>query len=336
VGGHPPVPQINSLLFFANKLASIAKLNCKFANNFMTRTKPMDWDDLRFVLAIAKGGSLSWAARTLGVNHSTVFRRLTAFEARLGVRLFDRLASGYSLTAAGDDMVASAERMDDEINALDRRLSGRDLKLSGPIVVTTSDTLAYRFLGPHLAAFQSDFPGIDLELVLATEFFNLSKRQADVAIRPTTNPPDTLVGRRLCAIAFAPYASKEYLKAIGSVDDLADHHWLGFNDSLSHLAAAKWMRKNLPATSLALRANNILGLLSGAVAGMGVAPLPCFMGDVEPNLKRLDAPGQKSAPELWLLTHEDLRHTARIRAFMDFMAKAITGDRDLLEGLRPA
>jgi DNA-binding transcriptional LysR family regulator len=296
----------------------------------------MDWDDLRYFLAIARAGSLSGAARTLGVNHSTVFRRLHAFEARLGVRLFDRLATGYALTVAGDDMVASAEQVDQEINALDRRLSGRDLKLSGPIVVSTADTLAYRFLGPHLAAFHDEYPGIDLELVLATEFFNLSKRQADVAIRPTLSPPDTLVGRRLCGIAFAPYASKEYLKTKGPVDDLADHRWLGFNDSLSHLAAAKWMRENLPATSLALRANNLIGLLSGAVAGMGVAPLPCFMGDVEPNLTRLYPLDPKIASELWLLTHEDLRNTARIRAFMDFMATSITGDRDLLEGLSPA
>jgi DNA-binding transcriptional LysR family regulator len=105
---------------------------------------------------------------------------------------------------------------------------------------------------------------------------------------------------------------------------------------LSHLAAAKWMRENLPATSLALRANNLIGLLSGAVAGMGVAPLPCFMGDVEPNLTRLYPLDPKIASELWLLTHEDLRNTARIRAFMDFMATSITGDRDLLEGLSPA
>jgi DNA-binding transcriptional LysR family regulator len=294
----------------------------------------MDWDDLRYVLAIARAGSLSGAARELGVNHSTVFRRLTAFEDRLGVRLFDRLATGYALTVAGDDMLASLEKVDDEINALDRRLSGRDLKLSGPIVVTTTNTLAYRFLGPHLAAFQNEYPGIELELILATEYFSLSKRQADVAIRPTMAPPDTLVGRRLSAIAFAPYASDDYLNAQGRVGDLADHRWLGFDDALSHLSAAKWMRDNLSDARFAMRSNNLLGLLSGAVAGMGVAPLPCFMGDAEPNLKRLFPPDPKIASELWLLTHEDLRHTARIRAFMDFMAAAIIADKNLLEGRR--
>ncbi|NQV84393.1 MAG: LysR family transcriptional regulator [Rhodospirillales bacterium] len=295
----------------------------------------MDWGDLRYVLAIARAGSLSGAARELGVNHSTVFRRLSAFEARLGVRLFDRLATGYALTVAGADMLASLEKIDQEINALDRRLSGRDLKLSGPVVVTTTNTLAYRFLGPHLAAFQDKFPGINLELVLATEYFSLSKRQADVAIRPTTTPPDTLVGRRLCAIAFALYASEQYLKTQGHARDLADHRWLGFDDNLSHLAAAQWMREKLPDARFALRSNNLLGLFSGAVAGMGVAPLPCFMGDTEPNLKRLFPPDPKMGSELWLLTHEDLRHTARIRAFMDFMATSIIADKNLLEGRRP-
>ncbi|MBT3307380.1 MAG: LysR family transcriptional regulator, partial [Alphaproteobacteria bacterium] len=110
--------------------------------------------------------------------------------------------------------------------------------------------------------------------------------------------------------------------------------WLGFDDALSHLSAAKWMRDNLSDARFAMRSNNLLGLLSGAVAGMGVAPLPCFMGDAEPNLKRLFPPDPKIASELWLLTHEDLRHTARIRAFMDFMAAAIIADKNLLEGRR--
>ena len=128
----------------------------------------MDWDDLRYFLAVATSGSLSGAARRLGVNHSTVFRRIQAFEKRLGVRLFDRLPTGYALTVAGDDMVSSVEKVSAEIDAMDRRLTGRDLKLSGPLVVTTTNTLALRFLFPHLVAFKAEYPGIELELVLDT------------------------------------------------------------------------------------------------------------------------------------------------------------------------
>mgnify|MGYP002725752256 CR=1 FL=1 len=296
----------------------------------------MDWDDLRFFLAVAKSGSLSGAARSLGVNHSTVFRRIQAFEDKSGVRLFDRLPSGYALTVAGDDMLASVEKVSAEIDAMDRRLTGRDLKLSGPLVITTTNTLAHWLLFPHLTAFKADYPGIDLELVLDTEFFNLSKRQADIAVRPTSNPPDTLVGRRLAEIAFAPYASKTYLKANDITDGLSGHTWIGFGDNLSHLAAAAWMRKNLTGAPIALRVNNLIGLLDAAMTGMGVAQLPCFMGDQESNLKRLRPPEPDITSGLWLLTHEDLRNTARVRAFMDFMATAITADKDLLEGRKPA
>ncbi|MDA1090194.1 MAG: LysR family transcriptional regulator [Proteobacteria bacterium] len=296
----------------------------------------MDWDDLRYFLAIAKSGSLSGAARRLGVNHSTIFRRIQMFEERIGVRLFDRLPTGYALTVAGDEMLTSVEKVSIEIDAMNRRLTGRDLKLSGPLVITTTNTLAYWFLPSHLSAFRAEYPGIELELVLDTVSFNLSKRQADIAIRPTRNPPDTLVGSRLAELAFALYASKKYLKAQHKIDDLTGHTWIGFGDSLSHLAAAGWMRENLVGAPIALRANNLIGLLGAAKADMGVAPLPCFIGDLEPSLKRLLPPEPALASELWLLTHEDLRNSARVRAFMDFMAAAIIADKDILEGRNPA
>lgn len=295
----------------------------------------MDWDDLRYFLAVAKTGSLSGAARALGVNHSTVFRRVHAFEERLGVRLFDRLPSGYALTVAGDEMRDSVERVDAEIDGLGRRLAGRDLRLTGPLVVTTTDTLAQWVLAPHLAAFKRAHSGIDLELILAAEFFNLSKRQADVAIRPTRDPPENLVGRRVGKVAFAVYAAADYLAGRGKVGDLGRHDWIAFDDSLTHLAAARWMRETLPDATVTLRSNNLIGLMAAARAGMGAAVLPCFMGDAEPALSRLAGPGVVPASGLWLLTHEDLRHTARVRAFMDFMARRIADERGRLEG-KPA
>ena len=297
----------------------------------------MDWDDLRYFLGIARAGSLSGAARALGVNHSTVFRRIQAFEARLGVRLFDRLPTGYALTVAGDDMLASVEKVDDEIDILNRRLTGRDLRLSGPLRITTTVSLMHWLLAPPLAAFKAKFPGIDLELAVATDFLNLSKRQADVAIRPTISPPEILIGRRLSKLAFAPYASVRYPpRSKAPKENLKAHPWIGFDDNLAHLAAAKWMRENLQDAAIGFRANNLMAMLAAARAGMGAAVLPCFMGDQETELERLKPPLAKAGSELWLLTHEDLRNTARVRAFMDFMAAAIQSDRDLLEGRRAA
>lgn len=288
------------------------------------------WDDLRVFLAVARSGSLSGAAKALGVNHSTVFRRINTFEDGLGVRLFERLATGYALTVAGEEMQASAARVEREIERVDLHISGQDLKLEGTLVVTTTDTIAENLIGPHLAAFHRAYPGIRLELVLDNQHVNLSKRQADVAIRPTLNPPETLVGRRLATLAFAPYASKAYMK--GRTPDLGALDWLAVDGSLAHLASDKWFRSILPDAHVTMRSNSLLGLLHGCEAGMGAAILACFMTDRRKNLLRLAPPIDDAASALWLLTHEDLRHTGRVRAFMDFMASALSTDIDLLEG----
>lgn len=292
----------------------------------------LPWDDLRLFLAVAREGTLAGAARTLGVNHSTVFRRLNGFEDSLGVRLFERLASGYALTVAGEEMRASAERVEREIDRLDRRITGQDLRLQGALVVTTTDTTAGGFLMTHIAAFKRAYPGIDLDLVLDNQNVNLSKRQADVAIRPTRNPPETLVGRRVAEIAFALYASGTYLD--GRDADPATLDWLSVDESLAHLAADKWFRGTYPDARVSMRTNSLLGVMLGVRADMGVGVLPCFMGDPAPDVVRLGAPIAEAASALWLLTHEDLRHTARVRAFMDFLADALAGDVALLEGRR--
>ncbi|NQU62054.1 MAG: LysR family transcriptional regulator [Rhodospirillales bacterium] len=296
---------------------------------------PMNWEDLRYFLAVARAGSLSGAARSLGVNHSTVFRRIQGFEDKLGVRLFDRLASGYALTVEGNDLAAAAERIDTEIDASMRRLTGRDLSLSGTLRITTTETLMHWMLAPHIAAFKAEYPGIDLELALATDFFNLTKRQADIAIRPTLEPPENLIGRKISGIAFAPYAATAYLGIQGKkkLDALT---WVAFDDNLSHLAAAQWMRDALAGVSIGLRVNTLSAMFAAAKAGMGAAVLPCFMGDQEKGLKRLRPPAPEMASALWLLTHEDLRLTARVRAFMDFMGRALKGERKVLEGKKAA
>jgi len=292
----------------------------------------MDWDDLRIFLAIAREGSLAGASRTLGVNHSTVYRRINGFQEQHSIRLFDRISGAYVLTAAGEEMRDAAERISREVDDLSRRLSGQDLRLSGTIRVTTTDTLAYRFLGPHFAAFKTAYPGIDLEVVLDTQHLNLTRRQADIAIRPTDRPPETLVGRRVSELGFAAYASPEYLSTHAHGHDLSTHSWLGFDENLSHVIPAEWMAEHLDNPKTVLKSNNFFALFSGALAGMGLALLPCFLADAEPGLQRFEAIDVQRGSGLWLLTHEDLRNTARIRAFLDFFYDALGGERDVLEG----
>ena len=258
-----------------------------------------DWDDLRFFQEVARTGSLAAAARTLGVNHSTVYRRIRTLEDEQKIRLFDRRDNTYTLTAAGLEMQGTAQRIAEEIDTMGRRLSGQDLRLCGSIRVTTTDTLAFRFLAPHFAAFKTAYPGIDLEIVLDAQQLSLTKRQADIAIRPTAEPPEMLIGRRVCGLAAGIYGSTEYLALHGRIDDFSAHTWLGFDESLAHLPMSKWMTENLDDPKYALRTNNFFALLGGAVCSMGLAILPCFMADSEPALRRVGATETHGNSGLW-------------------------------------
>ncbi len=290
------------------------------------------WDDLRYVLAVANAGSLAGAARSLGVNHTTVLRRVGAFEKRLGLRLFERLPSGYVLTAGGEELAAASRAIDDTVTELERKLAGQDLRLSGIVRVTTTDTLMGSVLPGILAEFRATHPGIQLEVALSNVMFNLSKRDADVAIRPANDPPETLVGRRIAKIAFAVYASPHYLAKHRKSDGLAAHDWVGPDDSLSDTSVARWMRSELPESKITLRADSFLGLRQAAQAGLGLAPLPCYLGDTSPDLVCVHRPIPAMETALWILTHEDLRRTARVRAFTEFAAGAFGRRRPLLEG----
>lgn len=291
-----------------------------------------EWDDLRYVLAVATAGSLASAARALGVNHTTVLRRVTAFEEHIGVRVFDRLPTGYALTPAGEELADAARRIGDTINALTRKLAGHDLSLTGELRVTSTDTLMEAFLPRALAEFKAAHPGIRIDLSVSNVMLNLSKRDADVAIRPTLDPPETLVGRRISRIAFAIYASKVYLRERDQIDDLAQEQWVAPDDSLSNTSVAKWMRTQLPDTDVTFRTDSLVAMRQAARAGLGLAALPCYLGDTSPDLVRVHPPVPEMETALWVLTHEDLRHTPRVRAFTDFLAEALRKYRPMLEG----
>jgi len=291
----------------------------------------LDWNDLRTILAVSRARGASEAARALGVHPSTVFRRLNALEASLGVRLFHRLPEGYAQTPAGEEICALAERMEADIAVLDRRLAGRDLRPSGTVRVTTTDTLV-GLLTPHFAAFRRAHPEIELHVVVANRFFDLTRHDADVAIRPTTDPPDSLVGRRVATIATAIYASRAYLAAHPGLDDLGQHHCIVPDESLAHLAAARWLRRTVPRAADGYRVNSLMAALAAATAGLGLAALPCYLADGEPSLARVMPPLGELDSALWILTHEDLRHVARVRAFLDAMAEGLARERHRLAG----
>jgi DNA-binding transcriptional LysR family regulator len=296
----------------------------------------IDWEDLRYVLAVAEASSLAAAARALRVNHTTVLRRVNAFEERLGLRVFERLPTGYALTAGGEELLA-ARAMADTVAALERRLQGRDLRLEGELRVATTDTLMASVLPEVLAAFRERHPGILVEVSTANTMANLTRRDADVAIRPAADPPDMLVGRRLCGVAFAPYAAPAYLAAHGAnAPPFAAHRWVAPDDSLAGSSVARWMRAALAGAEIALRADSLLGLREAALAGLGAAVLPCYLGDTSAGLRRIGPPVAEMETALWVLTHEDLRRTARVSAFTEFVARALGAERALFEGQAPS
>src|SRR4051794_1984852 len=282
----------------------------------------MEWDELRFFLAVAEAGSLAGAARALGVNHTTVLRRINGFEAQLGLRLFDRLPGGYAMTVGGEELLAAARRIEETVTDLERRLAGQDLRLEGELRVTTTDTLALTILMPHLAAFRTAHPGITLELTVTNAMANLTRRDADVAIRPTAEPPEALVGRRVAGLAHAIYAaSRSHLErtaaeasaaAADGIANLSGQAWIGTDASLASTVGARWLRRELPAARIVCRLDSLMAMRAAAAAGLGLALLPCYVGDTDPGLVRVrppPLPGTEAG--LWLLTHEDLRRTAR-------------------------
>jgi len=290
------------------------------------RTDGFVWDDLRTLLAIARAGSLAGAARQLGVNHSTVFRRLGALEARLGTRLFERAAGGYSPTPAGEDLRRVAERIDDEIAGLDRRLAGRDRTLSGLLRLTAPDDIMEPLLMAPLVRFRQRHPEILLEVVVDNRNLNLTKREADVAIRPTKQPPESLIGRCVAPIAVAAY---------GQATDggsLAEGPWIAWEQGSGPSVEARWLARKLPETAIVYRSNSLLNHLSACRAGLGRALLPCFLGDAAPELRRLAPPLPELEVGLWLLTHRDLRRTARVRALMDWLFEDLKDVRPALAG----
>ncbi|MFP7571771.1 LysR family transcriptional regulator [Marivita sp. S2033] len=280
-----------------------------------------NWDDLRVFLAVARAGSLSGAARSLGVNHSTVFRRIAGVEDRLGVRLFERLPTGYALTAAGEEALGLVERIEADVTTLDRTVTGQDLRLSGSVRITATDMLAFWLLPDHLARFRKSYPGIEVEIVVGNETLNLSRRETDVALRIGNTPPETLVGRRVGRLDFAVYGAPEYCASHPDAD-LAKHDWIGFDSA--HAPLSRELEKLVPGIRPSIRSNSVACAVRLAKAGLGLAVLPCAIAELKADLIRVCELPNTFGLDLWLLTHEDLRHTARIRAVLEFLTPALT------------
>jgi len=274
-----------------------------------------NWDDLRFFLAVAAHGSMSGAARALGVNQSTVHRRVAQLEGRLGARLFERRTQGAALTAAGERMLPRARQVAEEVDALRRSVRGADAALTGTIRVTTVLEL-FQVLAPWFAAFREAYPRIELTVLTDPRVLSLQRNEADIALRPGAPPTEPeVVGRRLVPLGLAVYGSPAYLERRGrptSVEALTGHDWVAFLSAGGRSVAAPGGAR------VVAQVDSRLGQQAAVRAGIGLATLPVFMAEQAAGLERLfDVP--VDGLFLWLLFHRELRQTARLRAFVHFL-----------------
>lgn len=292
-----------------------------------------DWNDLKYLLAVARSGSTIAAARDLGVNQSTVQRRLSELEMRLGLRLVERRASGYRLTPAGAAVLPAAEAVESAVQTFRRSVG--EAAHAGILRLTCPEPIAIRLARSGLfERFHASHPEVSVEFILADRYVDLSKGEADVAFRSGDTDAD-LVGRKVADSIWAVYASRDYLQHHAPpkrVEDLRDHPLIAFDESLANHRLSAWLRDIAPGARFAARSDSVLGLVSAAKAGVGIAALPIALGDSEPELLRILPPIPDLTRAWRLLAHPDARHLHRVDAFFRFVESEAEALRSVLTG----
>jgi len=294
---------------------------------------PWQWDDVRFFLAVARAGSLSAAARALGVGHVTVGRRINLLEKRLGVTLLNRTPDGFGTTSAGEAILRQCSAMETAARDLERIVAGRDMLTTGVVRVTTTEALAHQLVVPTIAALRHAHPALQVDLIVGVRSLDIARSDADIAVRLARPSASDLVCRRLGDVGFSLYASRRYLAKSGTPER---GRGLGGFDLIGYTGAPAatspfFMGESLDGARIALRCDNALIQLKAAAEGAGIAELACFLGDASPELVRVwpnEAPARRTA---WLILHQHMRRSARIRTVAAAITEAFRGQRKTLE-----
>lgn len=280
----------------------------------------LDYPDLSLILALVRGGSLARAARLLQVDVSTVFRSVRRLEAALGQPLFEKSRSGYLPTSLAQALAEQAERAEQALEAARVGVEQGGAVISGTVRLTCSDSVLQALLLPALARFMPAYPALTLELSTSNDFANLSRRDADIALRLTRTPPEHLVGRKLGNVAYRVCASATYLRSV-DVDDLASMTWIAPDDFLPDHPTVAWRRQRLPGVVPAYRCNSMLSVTELVRAGLGVAALPDFLIDEHQGLMPLGEPLVGYDTALWLLTRPDCRALRSVVTLFDELGR---------------
>ncbi len=284
----------------------------------------LQWSDLQVFLAVHERGSIGAAAQALGINHSTVLRRIGRLEETLQVRLFDRLPSGYALTARGSAFVAGIGSVAEQIGHAERQVTGDDLQLAGSVRLTAPDVFLPLLLDP-LREFQQRHPALRIELVEGNAFLNLSRHEADLAVRGSSRPPDNLIARPVGTLQTALYA----LAGRFTDSELADEsawRWIGHTEALAHLDSARWIERQVPPEQVVLRVDSLAALTAAVAAGLGVGWLLRPLAAMHPQLVELRPAPAGFDTRVWVLCHPELRRVARIKALADALVSALAAD----------
>lgn len=300
--------------------------------------RSLDWSALRDFLAVAECGSLSAAARRLGVSQPTLTRRMAALQQSLGSELLRRGARGLELTESGEAILGPARQMEQEAQAIELAASGRDQALAGTVRITATEGLAVEWLTPALAAFRERHPQIDLEILVRNTALNVLRREADVAIRLGRPQQAELVARRVAELALGLYASRGYVEACGvpeTPQELSGHRGIGFDEAERYTGVGSWLERSLGEARVVYRANSLTAQRAAIRAGFGIGGQSCFIADRDAELVRV-LPKAALRVEIWLVTHPGLRRSARIRAIFDFLAERLAAARPQLAGRAPS
>ncbi|WP_416896715.1 MAG: LysR family transcriptional regulator [Minwuia sp.] len=289
----------------------------------------MSWSDLQYIHAVVAHGSLSAAARSLGVNHATVQRRIGAVETRFGISLFERLPGGYRLRPEGRDVLAALESIGRAADRIERSFAGVRRTVEGSFRLTTTDTIAALLLPPHLAALRRTYPDVRLELAITNMRIDMTRPLAEIAVLPVPQLPDGMEGESAGLLRFRVYGSPDYLSANTSAD-MAAHRWLGLGPSLSHTAPAAWLKAHLPGEA-DITADSFMALAAAAGAGLGLAMMPTFVGRNFGGLVRAAQFDVELTNPLWVAAHSDLRRMEPIAALIDFFTQALRADPELTD-----
>ena len=287
-----------------------------------------NWDDLRVFLTLAREGTLTTAAKALGVSHPTVARRVAALEKQIGARLFERLPDRFVPTSAGEELLGDTEAMEKAALSIDRRSAGLTDTVSGVVRLSAGEAMA-ALLARHLPELRERLAQIQFELIASHTLANLSRREADLLIREQVPDAAGLVARKLGRAAYAVYAAPSLASARGRPET-----WIGFDDDHTYMPGQQWLQARLEGARPAVRGNNWLVLREATRAGAGLAVLPCYLGDPDPALKRVGGIIPDVFADQWLLVHRDLRALPRVRAVMDAVVDLFQRERPLLEGRR--